>query len=54
MQIANVGASVQSMPMRQPERAEGARPDHDGDGDDKGSIKPATAAGVGTTVDVSA
>jgi len=37
-----------------PEKAEGPGPDHDGDADDKGAVKSATAPGVGSAVDISA
>ena len=56
MNIASSGASTISAAMpKTPESKEIAGPDHDGDSDDKSSaILPATAAGVGKTVDVTA
>lgn len=55
MHIASVSA-MQSMAAatKVPEAKEGPGPDRDGDGDDTGSIKSATAPGVGGLLDVSA
>ena len=55
MQIASVSA-MQSIAAatKVPEAHEGPGPDRDGDGDDKGGVKSATAPGVGGLLDVSA
>ena len=55
MQIASVGSMSNMVPMaKTSEGAEAPGPDHDGDSDDKATIKSATAPGVGTLLDTSA
>ena len=55
MHIASVGSVPANVVMpKVPEAAEGPGPDHDGDSDDKGAVRSATAAGVGQAVDVTA
>ena len=51
MQVGSVGASAISALMLKPQEAvEGPGPDHDGDGDEKGGVKSATAPGVGAKI----
>jgi hypothetical protein len=56
MQIGSLSsAAISAATPKPPEAVEGPGPDHDGDGDDKGgAVKSATAAGVGSKVDVNA
>jgi hypothetical protein len=52
MHIASVGSMPNVAAMtKAPESTEGPGPDHDGDSDDKGVAKSATAPGVGSLVD---
>ena len=56
MQAASLGSSaIASIMPKVPEAVEGPGPDRDGDSDAKNaSVKSATAAGVGKTVDITA
>jgi hypothetical protein len=55
MQIGSIAnASTIAAMTKGPKSAEAPGPDNDSNSDDSGSAKSVTAAGIGTTVDVSA